>query len=115
MPKIDIDAAPRGDGTTYPDEFAGPCLSRRRWKLGDAAGLTQFGVNLLRLPDGADGGRPQLLRAVRRARRARAAATAAAPIWSAGHHTPGTGRRVRRVGRAEKNEARLAVRMRGCW
>mgnify|MGYP003336576886 CR=1 FL=1 len=53
MPKIDIDSAPRGDGTTYPDAFAGPCLSRRRWKLGDAAGLTQFGVNLLRLHDGA--------------------------------------------------------------
>ena len=53
MPKIDIDSAPRGDGTTYPDEFASPCLSRRRWKLGDAAGLSQFGVNLLRLPDGA--------------------------------------------------------------
>lgn len=52
MPKIDIDSAPRGDGTTYPDAFAGPCLSRRRWKLGDAAGLTQFGVNLLRLPPG---------------------------------------------------------------
>jgi uncharacterized cupin superfamily protein len=53
MPKIDIDSAPRGDGTTYPDAFAGPCLSRRRWKLGDAAGLSQFGVNLLRLPAGA--------------------------------------------------------------
>ena len=52
MPKIDIDSAPRGDGTTYPDEFASPCLSRRRWKLGDAAGLDQFGVNLLRLPAG---------------------------------------------------------------
>ena len=52
MPKIDIDSAPRGDGTTYPDEFAGPCLSRLRWKLGDAAGLSQFGVNLLRLPPG---------------------------------------------------------------
>lgn len=53
MPKIDIDIAPRGDGTTYPDEFAGPCLPRQRWKLGDAAGLSQFGVNLLRLPHGA--------------------------------------------------------------
>ena len=29
-----------------------PCLGRRRWKLGDAAGLTGFGVNLLRLPPG---------------------------------------------------------------
>ena len=53
MPKINIDSAPRGDGTTYPEEFAGPCKPRRRWKLGDAAGLSQFGVNLLRLPDGA--------------------------------------------------------------
>lgn len=53
MPKINIDSAPRGDGTTYPEEFAGLCKPRRRWKLGDAAGLSQFGVNLLRLPDGA--------------------------------------------------------------
>ena len=53
MPKIDIETAPRGDGTTYPEAFAGPCKPRRRWKLGDAAGLSQFGVNLLRLPDGA--------------------------------------------------------------
>jgi len=53
MPKIDIDAAPRADGTAYPEEHAGPCKARRRWKLGDAAGLDQFGVNLLRLPAGA--------------------------------------------------------------
>ncbi|MDQ8027088.1 MAG: cupin domain-containing protein [Brevundimonas sp.] len=53
MPKIDIDTAPTGHGTSYPEEHAGPCRPRRRWKLGDAAGLTQFGVNLLRLPAGA--------------------------------------------------------------
>ena len=53
MPKIDLDAAPTGHGTSYPDAFAGPCLARRRWRLGDAAGLDQFGVNLLRLPSGA--------------------------------------------------------------
>ncbi|MDZ4365333.1 cupin domain-containing protein [Brevundimonas sp.] len=53
MPRIDIDAAPTGHGTTYPDAHAGPCLARRRWRLGDAAGLSQFGVNLLRLPAGA--------------------------------------------------------------
>ena len=53
MPKIDIDAAPTGHGTGYPEEFAGPCRPRRRWKLGDAVGLDQFGVNLLRLPAGA--------------------------------------------------------------
>ena len=53
MPKIDIDAAPTGHGTGYPEEFAGPCKPRRRWRLGDAVGLDQFGVNLLRLPAGA--------------------------------------------------------------
>ena len=53
MPKIDIDAAPTGHGTGYPEEFAGPCKARRRWRLGDAVGLDQFGVNLLRLPAGA--------------------------------------------------------------
>ena len=53
MPKIDTDTAPTGHGTSYPEEFAGPCKPRRRWKLGDAVGLTQFGVNLLRLPAGA--------------------------------------------------------------
>lgn len=52
MPKIDIDKAPTGHGTGYPDEFAGPCRSRRRWRLGDTVGLDQFGVNLLRLPAG---------------------------------------------------------------
>ena len=53
MPKIDIDNAPTGHGTGYPDEFAVPCKPRRRWRLGDAMGLDQFGVNLLRLPAGA--------------------------------------------------------------
>jgi uncharacterized cupin superfamily protein len=53
MPKIDIDASPTGHGTAYPEPFAGPCKPRRRWRLGDAAGLSQFGVNLLRLPAGA--------------------------------------------------------------
>ena len=53
MPKIDIETAPTGHGTGYPDEFAGPCKPRRRWRLGDAVGLDQFGVNLQRLPAGA--------------------------------------------------------------
>lgn len=53
MPKIDIPTAPTGHGTSYPDEHAGPCLDRRRWRLGDAAGLSQFGVNMLRLAAGA--------------------------------------------------------------
>ena len=40
-------------GTLYPPPFDKRCRSRERKKLGDAAGLTQFGVNLLRLPPGA--------------------------------------------------------------
>jgi len=52
MPKIDIDAAPTRFGTGYPEPFASVCAGRRKWRLGDAAGLSQFGVNLLRLPPG---------------------------------------------------------------
>ena len=40
-------------GTTYPPPFDEPCRARERKRLGDAAGLTQFGVNLLILPPGA--------------------------------------------------------------
>jgi uncharacterized cupin superfamily protein len=40
-------------GTLYPPPFDEPCRARERRKLGDAAALTQFGVNLLRLPPGA--------------------------------------------------------------
>ncbi len=52
MPKIDLTKAPQGSGTRYPAPYDAPC-NRRAWhRLGDAAGLTQFGVNLLRLPPG---------------------------------------------------------------
>ena len=51
--KIDIDAAPQIKGARYPMPYDEPCAARHRWKLGDAAGLDQFGVNLLRLPPGA--------------------------------------------------------------
>jgi uncharacterized cupin superfamily protein len=50
--KIDIEQAPTRFGTGYPEPFAERCAGRRKWRLGDAAGLTQFGVNLLRLPPG---------------------------------------------------------------
>src|SRR4051812_42434914 len=53
MPKIDIATAPTRFGTGYPPPYDEPCRDRKRWKLGDAAGLTQFGVNLMRLPPGA--------------------------------------------------------------
>jgi uncharacterized cupin superfamily protein len=52
MKKIDISAAPRRTGTGYPPPFDEPCRLRERVRLGDAAGLDQFGVNLLRLPAG---------------------------------------------------------------
>jgi uncharacterized cupin superfamily protein len=40
-------------GSTYPAPFDEPCRTRERRRLGDAAGLTQYGVNLLTLPPGA--------------------------------------------------------------
>jgi len=52
MPKIDAAAAPTGSGSRYPAPFAEPCKGRTWLRLGDAAGLTQFGVNLVRLPPG---------------------------------------------------------------
>ncbi len=52
MPKIDVESAPTRHGTAYPPPYDEPCRARRRWKLGDAAGLTQFGVNLCRLEPG---------------------------------------------------------------
>ena len=51
--KIAIDEAPRARGSDYPSPFDEPCLKRLRRRLGDAAGLTQFGVSLLVLPPGA--------------------------------------------------------------
>jgi uncharacterized cupin superfamily protein len=53
MPKIDIDNAPQRLGSNYPSPFDAPCAARHRRQLGDAAGLTQFGVNLQRLAPGA--------------------------------------------------------------
>jgi uncharacterized cupin superfamily protein len=51
--RIDLTKAPSRKGTLYPPPYDKPCLERVRTRLGDAAGLTQFGVNLLRLPPGA--------------------------------------------------------------
>ncbi len=52
MKRIDLEASPRREGSGYPPPYDQPCLGRSRHRLGDAAGLTQFGVNLLRLPPG---------------------------------------------------------------
>ncbi|HLY57313.1 MAG TPA: cupin domain-containing protein [Stellaceae bacterium] len=52
MPKIDIERAPRAEGSGYPPPYDEPCRNRMRQRLGDAAGLTQFGVNRLVLKPG---------------------------------------------------------------
>jgi uncharacterized cupin superfamily protein len=51
--RIELDAVPVFTGTGYPAPFDAPCAARARQRLGDAAGLTDFGVNLLRLPANA--------------------------------------------------------------
>jgi uncharacterized cupin superfamily protein len=50
---IDIAAVKTVTGSLYPPPFGQPCSKRERRALGDAAGLTQFGVNLMRLPPGS--------------------------------------------------------------
>lgn|SRR5208282_1243450 len=50
--RIDVAAVEPVTGTGYPAPFDQPCRMRSRQKLGNAAGLTQFGVNLLRLAPG---------------------------------------------------------------
>lgn len=53
MPKIDLDAVPLDTGSLYPAQFRTAVEGRARKRLGSAAGLTQFGVNLCRLKPGA--------------------------------------------------------------
>ena len=52
MKKIDISALKATIGSGYPAPYDEPCRQRKRFRLGDAAGLTQFGVNLMRLAPG---------------------------------------------------------------
>src|SRR5450631_2794200 len=51
--RIDLNAVKTVTGSRYPGPFDAPCAARLRQRLGDAAGLTDFGVNLLQLPPGA--------------------------------------------------------------
>mgnify|MGYP001124200288 CR=1 FL=1 len=50
--RIDVGRLEAVVGTLYPPPLDEPCRARARTRLGDPAGLTQFGVNLLRLPPG---------------------------------------------------------------
>jgi len=51
--KIDVLALEESKGSGYPEPYDEPCRERHWKRLGDAANLTQFGVNLVRLPRGA--------------------------------------------------------------
>ena len=52
MPKIDLSAVPARRGTGYPAPFAAASAERIRQRLAEAGGLSDFGVNLTRLPPG---------------------------------------------------------------
>ncbi|RQR66519.1 cupin domain-containing protein [Burkholderia sp. Bp9125] len=52
MPRIDIAHVPERKGTGYPPPFDAHSAERIRQRLGDAGGLADFGVNLMRLPPG---------------------------------------------------------------
>src|SRR4051795_7621427 len=49
MPKIDRSKIPFANNPSYPKEFAAAIAGREKQKLGDALGLTQFGVNVSRI------------------------------------------------------------------
>jgi len=53
MPKVDIAKVPVKSGTFYPAEFQAECRGRHKQAIGDAMGLTQFGVNIARIEVGA--------------------------------------------------------------
>jgi uncharacterized cupin superfamily protein len=53
MSKIDLHAVPKRIGSGYPAPYAAAAGERIKQALGDAGGLTDFGVNLTRLPPGA--------------------------------------------------------------
>jgi uncharacterized cupin superfamily protein len=53
MPKVDIAKVPVKSGSFYPAQFQAEHKGRHKQALGDAVGITQFGVNLSRIEPGA--------------------------------------------------------------
>ncbi|MBT9244147.1 cupin domain-containing protein [Gemmobacter fulvus] len=53
MPVIDLAGCPVKTGSIYPEPYATMMAGRSSLRLGDAGGLTQFGVNLVTLQPGA--------------------------------------------------------------
>jgi uncharacterized cupin superfamily protein len=54
LPAIDPSTVPAHAGSTYPSPFRERCAGRVKRRLGNVAGLTQFGVNLVTLPPGVE-------------------------------------------------------------
>ena len=53
MPKLDLTRVPEKTGSIYPAPYAEQMAGRASLRLGQAGGLTQFGVNLVTLDPGA--------------------------------------------------------------
>ena len=53
MPKIDLATVPLKTGSIYPEPYAAMMAGRSSLRLGQAGGLTQFGVNIVILQPGA--------------------------------------------------------------
>ncbi len=53
MPKLDPAQAPVKTGSVYPEPYASQMAGRSSIRLGQMAGLTQFGVNIVTLQPGA--------------------------------------------------------------
>jgi uncharacterized cupin superfamily protein len=53
MPRIDIGRVPAQQIASYPKEFAPVISGREKQRIGDAVGLTQFGVNITRIKAGS--------------------------------------------------------------
>lgn len=53
MPKIDLASVPVRTGSIYPEPYASQMAGRSSLRLGEAAGLRLFGVNLVILQPGA--------------------------------------------------------------
>lgn len=53
MGKLDLKTVPVKSGSIYPEPYASMMKGRSSLRLGDAGGLSQFGVNLVMLEPGA--------------------------------------------------------------
>ena len=51
MPKIDIAKVPADTDCAYPDPFWKPIVGRARQRLGNAVGLSQFGLSLIHISE----------------------------------------------------------------